>query len=86
MTEILRSSITCLNKWRSWPSNKKQWESVLNTILTVLPSANRHIGEINETDMNYYNLKENLIIQGYKITIIIMSWIIAISSVILFLY
>ena len=37
--------------------------------------------------MNYYNLKEkNLIIQGYKITIIMMSLIITISSIILFLY
>lgn len=59
---------------------------MLNTILTILSLANRHIGEINETDMNYCNLKENLIIQGYKITIISMSWIITIISVILFLY
>lgn len=37
--------------------------------------------------MNYYNLKEkNPIIQGYKITIIMMSLITTISSIILFLY
>lgn len=42
---------------------------------------------MNEADMNYYNLKEkNLIIQGYKITIIMMSLIITISSIIFIVY
>ena len=42
---------------------------------------------MKEADMNYYNLKEkNLIIQGYKITIIMMSLIITISSIIFIVY
>lgn len=42
---------------------------------------------MNEADMNYYNLKEkNLIIQGYKITIIMMLLIITISSIIFIVY
>lgn len=42
---------------------------------------------MNEADMNYYNLKEkNLIIQGYKIIIIMMSLIITISSIIFIVY
>lgn len=42
---------------------------------------------MNETDMNYYNLKQkNLIIQGYKITLIMMSLIITISSIIFIVY
>lgn len=37
--------------------------------------------------MNYYNLKQkNLIIQGYKITLIMMSLIITISSIIFIVY
>lgn len=42
---------------------------------------------MNEADMNYYNLKEkNLIIQGCKITVIMMSLIITISSIIFIVY
>jgi hypothetical protein len=46
----------------------------------------RHIGKISDTDINYYNLKgKNLVIQGDKITIIMMSLIITITVLFYFI-
>lgn len=55
--------------------------------LTLYRLACRPVGEINETDLNHYNLNgKNLATQGYKITMIIISLLIIINTIILPLY